>query len=238
MEEVKKIKAAPKMMAGSESEASYFAFARKGNVVLGIKPYGMVKGENYGVSGTTYFTARLRSAPAGNLFDDEKTAKIVKLVQNPPNLWDAWPGVEWEKKDDKRASTTIGVFIKGQFSRDMAVLQQLLDEVSEKKMATKMAKYLIELAGAENALMSVRDLAECVDKPFDDITQRVVARIKEANYASEEMSSSIGVFGMQSAILKKAHDKFAKAKIVKHEPQDDEAEAEEPDELVEDAQDD
>ena len=219
----------PKMMAGTESEASYFVFARKGNVVLGIKPYGMVKGENYGVSGTTYFTARLRSARAGKLFDEEKADKVVKLKANPPNLWDAWPDVVWEKKDEVRASTTIGVFIKGQFSRDLVQLQVLLDELADKKMSLKMAAYLIELAGPENAVLSVEELAEAVDKPFDQITQRVVARIKESNFASAEMNSSIGVFGMQSAILKKAHDKFKQAKIVSHEPGD---ESEAPDELV------
>jgi len=221
-----------RMMPGSESKDSYFAFARKGNVVLGIKPYGMHKGEMYGVQGTTYFTARLRSAWAGDLFADEKQQKVVKLTPNPANLWDPWPAVTWEKRDDKRASTTIGVFIKGAFSLDTKVLQQLLDEVSGLKMAHKMASYLIELAGPENAILTVQELAECVNGPFDEITQRLVAKIAEANAASAEMNANVGVFGMQSAVLKKAHDKIAKGAVIKHAPKDEDEPGDAPDDIV------
>ena len=83
----------PKMMPGSQ-DGHYFPFARKGNVLLGVRLSAIKDGMYYGVGGTTYFAARLRSAPENGLFADEDAKqKVVKLQANPPNLWDAWPGV-------------------------------------------------------------------------------------------------------------------------------------------------
>jgi hypothetical protein len=207
----KAMKTEPKMMPGTESAASYFAFAKKGNVLLGIKPYGMMKGEVFGVAGTTYFTGRLRSAPAGSLFDDEKGKKVVKLEANPENLWDAWPGVEWEKKNLERASTTIGVFMRGQFSKDTEVMKVLLDAISDRKMSDKTATYLIELAGPKSVFVTHRELSSWLDKHYDEITKRILLKIEHSKEASAELEKNIGVFGMQAQVLKKIHEKFAKA---------------------------
>ena len=38
-----------KLMDGSDTGPTYLAFARKGNVLLGIKPWGVAEGSKYGV---------------------------------------------------------------------------------------------------------------------------------------------------------------------------------------------
>src|SRR5262245_13656749 len=98
--------AAYKMMKGSEGKADYMVFARRGGIALGIKMVAVARGESLGVEGTTWFAGRLRSAPSGNLFEEEDQ-KVVKLEKVPDNNWDAWPEVVWEKKAKDRSSTTV-----------------------------------------------------------------------------------------------------------------------------------
>ena len=75
---------------------------------------GHLARQKFGVTGTTYFSCRLRSAPSHGLFAAEDAAKkVVKLQKEPADLASAWPTVTWEKQDSVRASTTIGAFIKG-----------------------------------------------------------------------------------------------------------------------------
>ena len=194
-----KQKPEPKLMPGSTTGATYFPFARKGNVLLGIKPWAILNGDYYGVQGTTYFAARLRSA------EEDSAKKVVKLQSNPPNLWDAWPGVEWEKKGNDRASTTIGVFMRGQFKGDDEKLQELLGHVGEGKLAAKMADYLIELAGAANLVCTPRELSTWLDQHYEPIIAKVVEKVAKRKQLADEMEKHVGVFGMQAAILKKVY---------------------------------
>jgi len=214
-----------KMMPGSQSGATYFAFARKGNVALGIKPYGIMNGEKFGVSGTTYFLARLRSAPAGGLFADDAPQKVVKLQKAPENLWDAWPGVEWEKKSAERASTTIGIFLRGVFSKDTAQLEKLLGQLESGKMTTQMADYLISLAGVDNLIVTKRELQQWLESQYKPIIDSIVEQIAKSKQVAEEMESSVGVFGMQAAILKKVYGTTAEDESVPDaEPSEDQTE--------------
>ena len=207
MAEAKK-KANLKLMPGTSSgPPSYFPFARKGNVLLGIKPWGIMSGARYGVPNTTYFAARLRSAPDEGLFADEDAIKkVVKLQKNPPNLWDAWADVTWEKKSDTHASTTIGVFMRGVFSKDPAETAKLLASISDHKLTKKMADYLCELAGASNLIATPRAISDWLDADYDPLVAKIVASLAKQQEVAEAFESSIGVFGMQSAILKKVFD--------------------------------
>ena len=196
----------PKLMPGTSSGASYFAFARKGNVALGIKPFGVVDGERFDVGGTTYFMARLRSAPAGGLFSEEdKAKKVVKLQKAPENLWDAWPQVVWQKKSPERASTTIGIFLRGEFGKDEKKLSTLLGNLENGAMTNKMADYLVGLAGSENLIVSKRDLQQWLEAQYKPIVDSIVASIAKAKAIAEEMETQIGSFNMHAAILKKVY---------------------------------
>jgi hypothetical protein len=208
-----------KMMPGTSSGATYFAFAKKVNVVLGIKPYGIVNGGRFNVEGTTYFMARLRSAPAGNLFADDDPEKVVKLQKAPANLWDAWPDVVWEKKSDERASTTIGIFLRGTFSREKAELEKLLGQVQDGKLTNKMADYLVELAGVDDLIVTKRELQQWLDSQYKPMIDGIVEQIAKAKQIETAMEEQVGVFGMQAAILKKVYGSTAEAEEEK--PDDD-----------------
>ena len=196
-----------KLMQGSSTGATYFPFARKGNVLLGIKPEGAANGHKWGLSDCTYFAARLRSAPEAGLFADEDAQKkVVKLIHNPENLWDAWPSVVWEKKDASRASTTIGVFVKGQFNGDKRALDALIGEISHAKLSIKMAKYLFEIAGKENAICTVEELSTRLEDQFHPFFDRIMEHVAAANAITSELRAHVGHFNMQAALLKKVYD--------------------------------
>jgi hypothetical protein len=186
-----------KLMDGSSTGPTYLPIARKGNVLLGAKPWGVADGAKYGVPNTTYFAARLRSAPENGLFAEEDAAKkVVKLSANPANLWDAWPGVIWETQGKKRASTTVGVLLRGKFDgNDLALQQLLVDEIAGGKLAGKFAEYAPVLEGIQKS-------------------------VKAVDMLSSEMTQNIGVFGMQAAVLNKVY----KATKSTKDPEFDQAE--------------
>ena len=195
----------PKMMGGSQTSNSYFVFARKGSIALGIKPYGIHKGSMFGADDCTYFLARLRSAPAGGMFDEEKKAAVVKLQKTPATLWDAWPKVEWEKKSEERASTGIGIFLRGKFGKDVEQMKKLLEGFDNGKMTNKMADYLIELAGPENLIVTKRDLQQWLEGQYSVWVNKIVDSIKKSEALAAEVEQQVGVFGMQQTLLKKIY---------------------------------
>jgi len=221
-----------KMMPGSSTGPSYFPFARKGNVLLGIKPQGAAAGERWGLSECTYFAARLRSAPENGLFAEEDAGKkVVKLVKNPGNMWDAWPNVVWEKKDISRASTTIGVFVEGKFNEDKVQLNKLLDAIKDGKLTLKMAKYLVEVAGKENMLCGVNDLAAWLESQFKPFFDKILEHLAVASAVTDEMKQHVGHFNMEAALLKKVYESTHPGKKAKEvEPDAEEQEAGDSDE--------
>jgi hypothetical protein len=211
-----------KLMDGSSTGPTYLPIARKGNVLLGAKPWGVADGAKYGVPNTTYFAARLRSAPENGLFAEEDAAKkVVKLSANPANLWDAWPGVIWETQGKKRASTTVGVLLRGKFDgNDLALQQLLVDEIAGGKLAGKFAAYLAQLAGADFLLMREAKIAKWLDAEYAPVLEGIQKSVKAVDMLSSEMTQNIGVFGMQAAVLNKVY----KATKSTKDPEFDQAE--------------
>ena len=202
-----------KLMDGSDTGPTYLAFARKGNVLLGIKPWGVAEGSKYGVPNTTYFAARLRSAPENGLFaEEDKLKKVVKLQTNPPNLWDAWPGVTWENRSNKRASTTVGVLLRGKFRTDSKELQQaLFDELKDGKLSGKLADYLVNLVGTEHLILRKAAIAKWLDAEYAPVVQKITETVAQGAEVASEMGKTIGAFGMQAAILQKVYAGTAKS---------------------------
>ena len=69
-------------MPGTQ-DGKYFPFARRGKVLLGVRPVAIESRRKFGVAGTTYFAARIRSAPNNGLFPSTKGEGNV-VAFNPP----------------------------------------------------------------------------------------------------------------------------------------------------------
>lgn len=227
----KAMKSDLRLMPGSSTGATYLAFARKGGVLLGIKPWGIARGERFGVPNTTYFAARLRSAPEGGLFKDlDAATKVVKLQPNPANLWDAWPGVSWENKGADRASTTIGAFMPGYIAPDEPVrTQELFDGVGDGKLAQKLADYLITLAGSEFVIISVDELKGWLDQEYQEWLTKAKEVLDTQQKVADAAKKSVGAFGMQAALLKQFCDTAVSADETKAEDLPADPEDEDPD---------
>jgi hypothetical protein len=204
-------KPAMKLMEGSSTGPTYLPIARKGNVLLGVKPWGLADGGRYGCPQTTYFVAHLRSAPENGLFADEDHGqKVVKLQPNPPNLWDAWPGIDWQSKSKARASTNIGILLRGQFNGDDDDLQAtLLNQIKDGQLSKKMAAYLVKLAGPDNLILSERKITDWLEAEYAPLIVKITGSIEKVKELKALMTASIGEFGMEGEILKKVYAKTA-----------------------------
>lgn len=206
-----KVKAAePVMMVGTYGHKDYLVIAGKGNVALGIKPNNISPGAAFGHPGTVWFGARLRSARADGLdYKPDGDDNVVKFQKNPENLWDAWPGIVWEKQDEKRASTTIGVLLRGSLDGQIEDAKLLLDKMKSGKLSEQMAEYLAGLAGAENLIMQPDEIADWLTQNvYGKIAGKLEKAIEARQIVEQEMEKSIGTFGMQAQILKKAYAKL------------------------------
>jgi hypothetical protein len=208
-----------KFMAGTQGNP-YLPFARQGNVLLGVRLQSITSGDYFGAADTTYFTLRLRSAPENGLFaEEDKAKKVVKLAKNPENLWDAWPGVVWEKKDISRASTTVGVFERGMFkSKDPASLKTLLSAIDDGKLAEKFADHLISLAGEKNLICRRSELTAFLDEGLKPVIAGVVEKLQKQEAFADHVLSTIGTVAMHAALIKKVFgDKPVDPEAAEHE---------------------
>ena len=200
-------KPSPKMMVGSGGKLDYLVVARQGDVALGVKPNAVLPGKFFGQPGTVWFGARLRSAPSAHLFKDEQQGNVVKLEKKPENHWDCWPNIVWEKQDATRASTEIGVLLRGSLDGTKEEAQQLFKELKGGKLAKKMADYLYEIAGEQNMILSRKEITDWLtENVYAKIAKEIEDTIKRKELFKEEMGKNIGVFGMQAQILKKVYD--------------------------------
>ncbi len=193
-----------RMMPGSTTGNTYLLIGRHGKFALGIKPVAVMRGDAFGVPGHTWFGSKLRSAPAdASLFEGFEN-KVVKLQSQPATPWDAWPMVEWENKSQSRASTTIGIMLKGAPDGEPESAQALLDEIRN-DLGMKMAEYLYGLVGEEAMLLFKGEIAEWFDGHFGKIADSIEKAISTRKKVAAAMSENVGFFAQQAAILKKLH---------------------------------
>lgn len=200
----------PLMMLGTNGYHDYFVIARKGNMALGIKPNNIAPGAKFGHAGTVWFGARLRSAPADGLFsDDNGVDNVVQFQKKFEKPADAWDGVVWEKDNEERASTTVGALLRGTLEGNIEEAKLILNEMRDGKLATKLATYLAELAGTENLIMPIDELsAMLTEHVYGKIAVKLEKAIEARAIVETEMEKTIGTFGMQASILKKAYAKL------------------------------
>ena len=194
-----------KMMPGTQSGPSYMAFARNGGMALGVKFIAIKEGAALGVADTTWIGARLRSAPEGGLFAEEN-GKVVKLQKYADSPAEAWPEIIWQKADDYRASTVTGVFLRGSFKGSAESRATLLEALAGKKLVNQMVDYLVQVAGIENFTVSKRDLIEFLDSQLSPAIEAIKKQVEVSDKVQKEMEASVGMFGMQAAILKKVFE--------------------------------
>src|SRR5580698_3653519 len=101
------------LIDGTASHQSYAVVARRGTIFLGIKFSGLTDGARFGLPGTNYLHARLRSVRVvklAALLDSVKDQdKIFNISLHQLSLDGAWPNISFEKVDAERASIEVGM---------------------------------------------------------------------------------------------------------------------------------
>lgn len=210
----------------------YLVIARRGDIALGVKPNVIMPGGMFGHPGTVWFGARLRSSSAKPIFGGEgENSNVVSLDKvKVTDFAEAWPNVDWEKKDHERASTTIGSLVPGSLDGSIEEAQKVLDYMKDGKLAKQLADYLYNLVGEQYMILTRDQIAQWLtDTVYGKVAMRLEKSIKKRMAFEEEMGKNIGTFGMQAQILKKAYEKV-QAEYEEAEDLDDEGNEEEDDE--------
>lgn len=153
-------------MDGSSSHKSYLVFARQGSgpnaILLGVKLYGLLPGEQFNTENKTYLFCRIRSArsPEQAIQIDnilaEKGNNIVGMTDHRQKLADAWGNIEFEKIDDQRASLAIGIFLRGSITDNPGVV---LDRLSDIDCYQLLAEEVVKQAGPEHCFKTATQIA-------------------------------------------------------------------------------
>lgn len=190
------------MMRGTGGQLDYLMIARQDGVGLGIKPNVIGEGQ---APNTTYVGIRLRSAPMeGKRPSKPEDGNVVPFT--PLALDTAWDGIEWEKVDNLRASTQLGVFLQGTLANDTEVL---LEEMSDSKLSKKMADYVLSLVNPDFLCVTPEDVIEWLELTYSQAAAHVSKAIEDKKAIVATISSNIGVVGTQSELMKKMYNKNA-----------------------------
>lgn len=95
-----------RFIVGTEGKPDYLVIAQNGSAVLGIKGIVLPMTPK-----SIWVGMRIRSVSAHKKDDvvEHEVQPDVIQFPTPINFADAWPGIEFDKKDDVRASTEIGL---------------------------------------------------------------------------------------------------------------------------------
>lgn len=198
----------PIMVFGTNGNQDYLAFARSGDIALSVKPTSIRSGANYGSVGTVWIGARLRASEAPDQLPElpaTTPSNIVQFDKEATTPGKPWVGVTWEKQHPARCSTTIGGLFPGSLDTVEGCLN-LVAELENGTVAMKMAEYLVQTAEGGDLFLTVDQLAAQLQSQFyDKIAERSRKHLEAQQKVNESMKSSVGSFGMQAALLKKAY---------------------------------
>lgn len=186
------------MLKGTDGGYDYLLVAVRGGIGLGLKPNMIASGSK---PGTTYVGARIRSANLKPSDMPQSTGNVIPLGQKQ-TLDTAWPKITWEKVDSVRASTPIGVFVNGTVEKNPVILYE---ELTKKDLPRNMAKYVASLAGADNMVISEDDLTKWIESKYAPAVEKLMKVAEAEKKMADEISESIGVFGMQADMMKKVY---------------------------------
>jgi hypothetical protein len=201
-----------KMMKGTSGADDYLVVARKGNVVLGVKVLKVVPASPLGAKDHVWFPARLRSAPADTMFDDEPNSNVVKLEKKYDNLAEPWPSITWEKVDEYRASTIVGLILPGRLVANPDEIKEVVNYLSNGEIANKLADYLYNVAGGQNMILTKEEIVNWLQSErYLPMAKSIEKGLKQATVYQEEVNKVVGTFAAHTEILKNAYKKFLSA---------------------------
>jgi hypothetical protein len=210
------------LIDGTSSHKSYMVIGRRGEILLGIKMYGLTPGENMGVAGKTYLFARVRSCRdkvASEQMDNIAgiaDTNVVSIADKDLNLVNAWPDFEFEKTNDDghdRASLAVGVFIRGSLSEDPETVLERLEKVD---MFQALAEYVVKTAGPQYAVQTPRMIAKWLREkatPHIEAIGKGVKVKKAVKVTTETFAETVEeeLVGMHTAQLQKMLQKSVAA---------------------------
>ena len=183
--------AARKFILGSNGKLDYLLIAEKTNIQLGLKVIVEDAIFSSGPAKTTKTLVglRIRSAPA-------KSQDGPDILIGEKMLVSAWPGIQFGKTDNTRASTFIG----GIANATIVTSEDLTKFLDEFKIVDSLVTFVCEVVPAEELLYSKEGLAEYLSEAFSEIAG---TRPQQAAPAA-----SSNVVDLQAAALAKLKSQF------------------------------
>lgn len=163
----------PLFINGTSSKHSYIVIARRGDVVLGLRPLGLAPGKVMGLEDRTILQVRLRSAKI--------TPEIEQALQSGDNVVsfskatgyaDAWPKIQFSKLDDQRASMILLTPIRGDITGSNKY--EMLEKLIKGQFVEALASKVCDLAEPEHVVVRSMLVADHIRKTLKLLPDQLV----------------------------------------------------------------
>lgn len=206
-----------KMMIGTNGRNDYLIFARKGQNILGIKPYRIMDAARFEAPGCTYLELRLRAATAqAETLPELPSSGVVTM---PVQATKAWP-IEWDKQapnnwvaDTMYGSKSVHLIIRGNPETDLPTIKS---HVENGNIAQQFTDYFMGLIPAEDRFITPIELRAWLQAYYVEIFGKIFQSFEEKKHLIEEakqaaiaLGGSIGTVSATAELLKKQHDKIS-----------------------------
>ena len=191
----------PQLMSGSFSSESYLMVAKRGDVALGLKIAG-IGSDPTGNPKRSYVACRIRSAIYKKGLHEEhaeQEEKVVSLADKGLNLESAWPNIKFTKLNTARASTIMGIFVRGSIKLDP---EQVLNQLVEGTVLDSIVDFIIEQAGVDHMVIRRQVIINWLRSQVQPSLVKIRAQKEAASKLDEEIEASIGVAAYEAQLMK------------------------------------
>lgn len=206
----------PIMMTGSGGSKDYIMMGYKGRVALGVKFLGMAPPQQTGFYDQVVITWRVRAA----WMDDDTYEMLMgdKEVEPKPEMeypGDAFPDINWSRKDGTRCSVIFSRSAGPDFhiGKDQK-LHGAVDIRSGKARSEVIALMSEALADGGTKVMTDDELYEALETLEREMLQQIWqgmlhGEVEKGNVKVEDLPMEDGVITDQNALAQKLKEKMA-----------------------------
>lgn len=148
-------------MVGTHGDPDYLVIAQNGDVALGIKPLFQADSSH----AVSFMGLRLRSARVKQKAKAVQTPDGAAKFPTPMPLDQAWPNIQWDKKDNYRCSVVIGTMI----NKGVNDFPKVIDTIDKADIIGRFCHFVGQLVASEHFVVASDTLKSWLTMQFEKV---------------------------------------------------------------------